>query len=76
MTQDEKSDWLKAIATQADTLFAEPEDMLWITGVLLLWALSRLPKSEQLDALDKWNQHVSRCLCDHSAFETPHVSRR
>lgn len=62
VTRAERTDWLNAIATQADVLLAEPEDMFWIAGAILLATISKLPEAAQQPTLDNWTTNIAKVL--------------
>lgn len=62
MTLDERYEWLQSIATQADTLFAQPEDMLMVAGMLFTSAVAGLPKAERDRTIRDWVHHARHAI--------------
>lgn len=62
MTRTERADWLNAIATQADVLFAEPIDLLNIAASILVAALSKMPADTAASALNDITHSITLSL--------------
>lgn len=62
MTRTERTDWLQAIATQADVLFAEPADMLSVAASILVAALSKMPADTAAIALNNLTDSITLSL--------------
>lgn len=62
MTRAERTDWLQAIATQADVLFAEPDDLLNIAASILVAALSKMPADTAAIALNDLTLSITHAL--------------
>lgn len=72
MTLDERYAWLDTISTQADVLLAEPEDLLFVSGILFTTAVCQLPKDQHRRAISDWVHHARLVIRTRSQ---PHVSR-
>lgn len=72
MTLDERYAWLDAISAQADVLLAEPEDLLFVCGILFTTAVCQLPKAEHATTIHEWIRHARNTV---RARRDEHVSR-
>lgn len=75
MTLDEKYAWLTSIRTQADTLLAEPEDLLMVAGMLFTSAVAAMPKAEHDRTVREWVHHARHAIRLRCELGTDHVSR-
>lgn len=62
MTRTERTEWLDAIATQADCLFAEPDDMLNIAASIIVAALSKMPADTAAIALHGLSRSIAHAI--------------
>ena len=72
MTLDERYAWLDAISQQADVLLAEPEDLLFVTGILFTTAVTQLPRHDHARTIHEWVHHARHAI---RARRDTHVSR-
>lgn len=72
MTLDERYAWLDSISAQADVLLAEPEDLLFVSGVLFTTAVCQLPKSDHARTIHEWIRHARTVV---RTRRDEHVSR-